>query len=169
MTSHNLRSAILDYKRSFVCALTYHDVLPSMVNFCAIYGCGNRGDRDRTKSFYRLPAVITRQCKKTEELSSSRRTKWLALIKRDIKPSNLPYVRVCSDHFITGKLHFLRMYFFFFLNFINLCTRMEKYYVSTESAVFNLVSRQNLFSQSVYSQYTVELFLSKIKFHIVTF
>ncbi|XP_014678815.1 PREDICTED: uncharacterized protein LOC106818641 [Priapulus caudatus] len=73
-----------------------------MVNFCAIYRCGSRGDRDK-KSFYRLPAVITGQCEKTLELSQKRRAKWLANVSRSIKTSNLPYVRICSDHFITGK------------------------------------------------------------------
>ena len=39
-----------------------------MVNFCAIIGCGNRSDRDKEVSFYRLPAHITHQGKGTEEL-----------------------------------------------------------------------------------------------------
>lgn len=73
-----------------------------MVNFCGVFGCGNRGDRDK-KSFYRLPAVITSQGEKTFELSQKRRDTWLAHISRDIKESNLPYTRVCSDHFVTGK------------------------------------------------------------------
>ncbi|XP_038044401.1 uncharacterized protein LOC119719148 [Patiria miniata] len=73
-----------------------------MVNFCAIIGCSNRGDRDK-KSFFRLPAVLTREGAATLELSQSRRAKWLSQIARDIKESNLPYVRVCSDHFTSGK------------------------------------------------------------------
>ncbi|KAL5013813.1 hypothetical protein ScPMuIL_008083 [Solemya velum] len=73
-----------------------------MVNFCAIFRCSSRGDRDK-KSFYRLPAVITRQGEKTMELSKKRREKWLTRISRDIKASNLAYTRVCSDHFISGK------------------------------------------------------------------
>jgi hypothetical protein len=73
-----------------------------MVNFCAVYGCGSRGDRDK-KSFFRLPAIRTRECERTKELSERRRAKWLVNIGRDIKSSNLSYIRVCSDHFIKGK------------------------------------------------------------------
>ena len=32
-----------------------------MVNFCAVIGCGNRWNRDKGKSFYRLPSIITSQ------------------------------------------------------------------------------------------------------------
>ena len=76
-----------------------------MVNFCAIVGCANRGDRDKGKSFYRLPAVIHNQGAATEELSKKRRDLWLSRISRsDISKSTLPCIRVCSDHFITGLL-----------------------------------------------------------------
>lgn len=75
-----------------------------MVNFCAVVGCANRADRNKDKSFYRLPAIITHQGEKTKELSESRRRGWLAAIRRqDIKPGNYPHIRVCSDHFISGK------------------------------------------------------------------
>lgn len=72
--------------------------------FCAIIGCGNRGMRDKSKSFYCLPAIIECEGEKTRELSENRRRCWLAAINRaDIKPENYPYLRVCSDHFIKGK------------------------------------------------------------------
>ncbi|XP_013393256.1 uncharacterized protein LOC106160983 [Lingula anatina] len=73
-----------------------------MVNFCAFIGCSSRGGRDK-KSFYRLPAVRQSEGEKTRELSTKRRAKWLSQISRDIRPSNLQYTRVCSDHFINGK------------------------------------------------------------------
>ena len=44
-----------------------------MVNFCAILGCDNHSDRDKGVSFYRLPAEITHQGEKTQELSNKRR------------------------------------------------------------------------------------------------
>ena len=44
----------------------------TMVNFCAIYGCSNRSNRETNKSFYRLPAVIRNQGERTEELSLRR-------------------------------------------------------------------------------------------------
>ena len=79
----------------------------TMVNFCAIVGCSNRGDREKNKSYYRLPAVIHNQGAATEELSKKRRDLWLSRIARsDISKSTLPCIRVCSDHFITGLLMF---------------------------------------------------------------
>ena len=53
-----------------------------MVKFCAVVGCGNRSNRDKDKSFYRLPAVVTNQGAHTEELSDKRRRSWLAAIRR---------------------------------------------------------------------------------------
>jgi len=76
-----------------------------MANFCAIVGCSNRADRDKTKSFYRLPSIISHQGEKTYELSKERRAVWLARIKReDLQPENYPCTCVCSDHFVCGKL-----------------------------------------------------------------
>ncbi|XP_062576036.1 uncharacterized protein LOC134237904 [Saccostrea cucullata] len=74
-----------------------------MVNFCAIIGCSNTAGRDKV-SFYRLPAIINNQGEKTYELSEKRRRMWLSRISRaDLAPSSYPYVRICSDHFVTGK------------------------------------------------------------------
>lgn len=75
-----------------------------MVNFCAVVGCGNRADRNKDKSFYRLPAIITHQGEKTKEMSENRRRGWIAALRRqDIKPENYHHIRICSDHFISGK------------------------------------------------------------------
>ena len=61
-----------------------------MVNFCAVIGCGNRWNRDKGKSFYRLPAIITSQGVQTQTLSEKRRVGWLAAIRRkDIKKRKL--------------------------------------------------------------------------------
>ena len=74
-----------------------------MANFRAVFTCGNRAGRDK-KSFHRLPAEITREGDRTQELSRERRMKWLAVISRNIPPKNpkqkqkqtpsLPYTRV---------------------------------------------------------------------------
>ena len=75
-----------------------------MVNFCACVGCSNRWPRNKDKSFYRLPTVITHQGEQTRALSERRQRLWLAAIKRqDIKAKNFQHIRVCSDHFICGK------------------------------------------------------------------
>ena len=76
----------------------------TMVNFCAVVGCGKRGDRDKGKRFFRLPTVIKHQGEQTRLLSERRRREWLAAIRRqDIKPENYPYTRVCSEHFVSGQ------------------------------------------------------------------
>ena len=50
---------------------------------CAIVGCGNQSNRDKGKSFFRLPSVISHQGSQTQELSKRRQDAWLAKIKRD--------------------------------------------------------------------------------------
>ena len=76
-----------------------------MVNFCAVVGCGKRSDRDKGISFYRLPAVITHLAQKTYELSKKHRDAWLSSIHRaDLVPKKYANTRVCSRHFVSGKL-----------------------------------------------------------------
>ena len=71
---------------------------------CAIVGCENRSVRDRGKSFYRLPAIISNLGTQTEALSRKRRDAWLVKIRReDISPEQYYNIRVCSDHFINGS------------------------------------------------------------------
>ncbi len=95
-TRYVMRSAKLNYR--WQCAL-----YANMVNFCAVYGCGSRGDRDK-KSFFRIPAVIKNQGERTLQLSTSCREKWLAALHReDLKRDNCAYYRVCADHFSKGK------------------------------------------------------------------
>ena len=82
-----------------------------MVNFCAVVGCGNRSDREKEISFYRLPAVIFHQGEKTRELSQKRRDFWLTRIHReDLGPEKYPYTRICSLHFVSGNLSALASY-----------------------------------------------------------
>ena len=76
-----------------------------MVNFCAVIGCGNRWNRDKGKSFYHLPAIITGQGVQTQTLSEKRWVDWLAAIHRkdSIKKESYLFIWVCSDHFKSGK------------------------------------------------------------------
>ena len=75
-----------------------------MVNFCAVVGCGNRSDREKSLSFYRLPSVITHQGEKTKELSETRRDLWLTRIHRaDLGPQKYLHTRICSVHFFSGN------------------------------------------------------------------
>ena len=74
-----------------------------MVNFCVVYGCSNRSNREKDRIYFRLPAIITRPNEEKQALSKERRATWLARIRRDDLSSNpSDFVRVCSDHFISG-------------------------------------------------------------------
>ena len=74
-----------------------------MVNFCAIYGCSNRSNREKDRSCFRLPAIITRPNDEKQALSKERRATWLARIRKDDLSSNpSDFVRVCTDYFISG-------------------------------------------------------------------
>ena len=71
-----------------------------------IVPCGSQSnqDKDKEKSFYCLPAVITNQGVRIQELSEMRWRSWLAAIRRkDINPHSYHNLRVCSDHFVSGK------------------------------------------------------------------
>ena len=76
----------------------------TMVNFCAVVGCANKAKKGDGRSFFRLPAVVTHLCSEDYELSKRRRDAWIARIRReDLKPESYRNVRVCSNHFVTGK------------------------------------------------------------------
>ena len=84
-------------------AFQNNNLLLVMVNFCAVFNCSNRSDRESDRSYYRLPAIVKRNNKKKQELSRERRALWLSRIRREDLSSDPPeWVRVCSDHFISG-------------------------------------------------------------------
>ncbi|CAN8028236.1 unnamed protein product [Ixodes persulcatus] len=84
---------------------------------CSVANCKNRSKASgrpdinsvENAKFFRLPKIITNQCKRTRELSEKRRNLWIARINRpEMNPSD--HVRVCSAHFVTGKgARFLQM------------------------------------------------------------
>ena len=95
-----------------------------MVNFCAIVGCSNRIGRNKDKSFYRLPKIITHQGNDAKLYSEERRTVWLARISRaDITKEKLKNIRVCSDHFISGEFSFENISKYFFSHVAYNCRR----------------------------------------------
>ena len=56
--------------------------------------------------FFRVPAVIIKQGKEMEELANHRKQSWIKRIestRSDIAQLNLSFVRICSDHFVSGK------------------------------------------------------------------
>lgn len=75
---------------------------------CAVVGCCNRSKSSSRKesaytNLFRLPKVVERQGKRTKALSSKRRSLWLARIKRADLKADLPNIRVCGAHFVTGR------------------------------------------------------------------
>ena len=68
-----------------------------------MFGCSNRGGRDKNKRFFRLSSISLHQGDQTKELSKKRRDVRLVRLKQaDLKPASYPYVRICSDHFVSG-------------------------------------------------------------------
>lgn len=76
-----------------------------MPRFCAVVGCGRRGDRDaRTNSFYRLPCIPKKGDTCLTTLKTKRRMAWiLALRRADMTETKLKYAVICDRHFFSGK------------------------------------------------------------------
>ena len=72
------------------------------MGFCCVFGCSNRSE-NCTKSFFRIPSVITHHDTETKQLSEERRNKWFHNIKRADMDAKAIHYRVCSDHFISGE------------------------------------------------------------------
>ena len=76
-----------------------------MLSFCAVFNYSNRADREKDKSSYRFPSFVKNNGEEGLKLQKSRREKWLAQMSRkDLTERKLENTRVCSDHFLTGKL-----------------------------------------------------------------
>ena len=80
-----------------------HHKASIMIHFCAVFGCGNRSNRDISKSFYRFPKVKLNQGQVKAKLASDRRKLWIARLNRKDINTDSEHNRVCSDHFIAGK------------------------------------------------------------------
>lgn len=69
---------------------------------CAVIGCSHKQGRDSQYSYHKLPRVVIDQGEAHKELTIRRQRAWLAnLCRSDIK--NKDNVRVCSEHFVSGK------------------------------------------------------------------
>ena len=75
-----------------------------MVNFCSIVWRSNRSDREKDRSYFRLPKVTQRQDEEGRILSKRRRKRWVSAISRSDHNPSAHHTRVCSDHFISGKI-----------------------------------------------------------------
>ena len=52
---------------------SFRGVFLTMVSFCVIFGCSERGGRDVGKSFYRISAVLKHMDEKSQMISKRRR------------------------------------------------------------------------------------------------
>ena len=75
-----------------------------VVNFCAIVGCSKRSDREKDRSYFCLPKVTQKQGEEGRILSKRRRKRWVSAINRSDLNLSAHHSRVCSDHFISGKI-----------------------------------------------------------------
>ena len=71
---------------------------------CLFVDCHSRSGRDRDVSFFRVPVIDKNHGEEAEELSTKRRTKWIAAISRDdLTEQILKNDRVCSRHFVSSR------------------------------------------------------------------
>lgn len=66
---------------------------------CAVYGCSNRSNREKHKSYYRVPKEVVYKGEKFRKLTEKRRQTWLDNLR--LKSCG---ARECSDHIVKGKL-----------------------------------------------------------------
>ena len=69
---------------------------------CVVFGCSNRSNRERSKSFFRVPKAIVHNGEKVKSFSTRRRAKWLTNLSLKSKGAESSNARVCSDHFVKG-------------------------------------------------------------------
>ena len=71
---------------------------------CLLVDCHARSGRDRDFSFFRVPVIDKNHGEEAEELSTERRTKWIAAISRDdLTEQILKNDRVCNRHFVSSR------------------------------------------------------------------
>ena len=71
---------------------------------CLFVDCHARSGRDRDVSFFRVPVIDKNHGEEAEELSTKRRTKWIAAISRDdLTEQILKNDRVCNRHFVSSR------------------------------------------------------------------
>ncbi|GFS26808.1 nuclease HARBI1 [Elysia marginata] len=83
--------------------------------YCCVYGCTSHGRKKEESSVsnFRIPDVVTREGKETEELTRARRLAWIKAINRKgltmAEADEKPWLRVCSLHFHGGKPAYKRL------------------------------------------------------------
>ena len=80
----NLHSRHVDSQTKHSCATDHRQQSAETLEivFCCIVGYSNRSEKCSSKSFYRIPAVVSHHDKETRELSSKRHSACFSSIKR---------------------------------------------------------------------------------------
>ena len=110
MTSHANReftSAMLVHKPNNATGTTGREDQTSYQEtwfFCSVFDCTNRSE-SCSKSFFRIPSVLTHHDEETKTISHGRRLKWFNNIKCEDMKITATHYRVCSDHFISGEFY----------------------------------------------------------------
>lgn len=76
-----------------------------MVKNCAVSTCCNRWKvGERSVKYFSFPKCKSTASRAINELKQRQRDAWVAAVKRkNIAEIDIQHLRVCSDHFITGK------------------------------------------------------------------
>lgn len=99
----NLRSYNFNLFLVLPCSLFLVLLPVKMPVTCIVVNCTNRAGRDENR-FFRIPAIITNQDSRTQELTETRRRSWFAAIRRQgLEDKQLQHMRVCNDHFLSGR------------------------------------------------------------------
>ena len=72
------------------------------MNFCAVFGCSNRSNREKGKSCFRIPKILLHGDKEMRTLSIERGREWISMINQKDTDLTRSHHRVCSDHFVSG-------------------------------------------------------------------
>ena len=76
-----------------------------MVNFCAVFGCSNRCNREKDKSFFRIPKIVLHGDEEMRALSIERKREWVSMIYR--KDTDLTASRIVCAQIILYQVLFL--------------------------------------------------------------
>ena len=73
-----------------------------MPQFCVVFGCSNRSNREKGKGYYRVPKVIANRGENLKKVTEKRRKKWIANLRLKSGGAESANARVCGDHFVKG-------------------------------------------------------------------
>lgn len=83
-----------------------------MVRYCCVRECKSGSAKKKVvpnkTSFYRFPIIRNRYSQTNQKLLHQQRLAWLAAVRRnDLSDKRLDSLRICSEHFASGKFIYL--------------------------------------------------------------